>query len=197
MVYRAKAVSERCQGPFEAVRDATKEKCVCDKLLYPLPSSTKMKKHLKRNLVSSLVLFFFLSSSGCSWIFMQNPPQDEFFLYRDTSPDCTDSVAAPVLDTIFGSLETVGALGLLGQGQTAVAVLSAGIATALLTSAYSGYSDASKCQSSIRDWTSRQNRKNQKPIQTFFPSYPSVSGCTKDTDCKKDRICRSQRCVDP
>ncbi len=29
------------------------------------------------------------------------------------------------------------------------------------------------------------------------PPSPAVAGCTKDTDCKGDRICESGRCVEP
>ena len=35
------------------------------------------------------------------------------------------------------------------------------------------------------------------PVPAAAPGAPAASACTKDTDCKGDRICTRGACVDP
>jgi hypothetical protein len=100
------------------------------------------------------------ASSGCSWAFMQRPPE---VVATPSSPvDCTSSRAAPVLDTICAgtfALSTVVLAGMstcsnsgyyefcIDQGTMAgVLAVPAGLAVLCGLSAGSGYGAARRCE---------------------------------------------------
>ncbi len=96
------------------------------------------------------VLSLALSQAGCSWIFTQGPPPAD----RESPVyyDCSTSYAPPVLDTIWGGLNALGAISALASSdektsQNRGAVVGVGLAWVVISglSAYYGYSKVSEC----------------------------------------------------
>ena len=162
--------------------------------------------------------------SGCSWAFMTKPPQT---VATPAYPiDCTTSRAAPILDTIcvgyfiangiyLASLEDCSSAGF---GQSCVSsstkagglLVSAGLGLLCGFSAASGYGYAARCEEK-KDLNALCISGDQESCRRLRPGWvpqpaggssprmtPDVAaGCTKDTDCKGDRICVSAVCVSP
>jgi len=161
--------------------------------------------------------------SGCSWAFMTKPP--EVVAAPNYPLDCTTSRAAPVLDTICVGyfiangiyLAAVPDCASAGFGErcassstkTGGMLLSAGLGLLCGFSAASGYGFAARCEQK-KDLNALCISGDQQACRTLRPGWapsgavnavpapPDVArGCSKDTDCKGDRICVSGACVSP
>ncbi len=124
--------------------------------------------------------------------------------------DCTSSVAAPVLDTIWASLNGIGAAVALGRsdqdyaGRSPDRGTTIGVGLAWLAvsgaSAIYGFKHTQTCRAAKEDLYTRLSQ--QQPLAPPGPGIAipvsSVAGtCQKDTDCKGTRICEGGACVDP
>ncbi|HVZ87097.1 MAG TPA: hypothetical protein VHG72_09010 [Polyangia bacterium] len=87
-----------------------------------------------------------LSTSGCSWIFVEPLPADDPSDYAH----CTTSRAAPVIDTIFTSTNLLSALYVAGEDNVKnkgpAISLGLGVAALWLASAIYGYSKTNECE---------------------------------------------------
>jgi hypothetical protein len=130
-----------------------------------------------------------LLSCGCSWIFVERAPANH---QQMAAFDCTRSVAAPVLDAIWGGLNLVGGLsaargsdsswnGPADRGTTMVVGL--GWAAMSAASAAYGFVHTNACR--------------QAKDELYARSSPQPAGCEKDIDCKGERICERHQCVFP
>ena len=166
-----------------------------------------------------------LLMSGCSWAFMTKPP--EVVSAPNYPLDCTTSRAAPVLDTICVGyflangiyLATVADCSSAGFGQRCVEsgtktggiLLSAALGVLCGISAASGYGSAARCEEK-KDLNALCITGDQRACERLRPGWvpaatspsgatsppaPAGPGCTKDTDCKGERICVSGTCVSP
>jgi len=178
---------------------------------------------MRRGPGSALLLILAVASSGCSFAFMQKAPSP---VPAPNYPlDCTDSIAAPVLDTICAGyfvLNTIvlAALPNCAQasfGQTCVndsqrgggILLSVGLGILCAAAAGSGYGVASRCSQAkglnalcitgdgAACRTLRGDWSGSAAPRPAAPAVDVFGGCAKDTDCKGARICRAGACVDP
>ena len=142
------------------------------------------------------------ASPGCSYIFTRGPSatpsaQQSPEPSRPTSPECTSSVAAPVVDTVLAvaltGLGVVGAVAAaepctgefcgIGKGGGAVVGI-VGVATGLLftASAVTGYQRTAECRAALESYPL------SPPRASLFPTSP-VEGCRPVDDAP--RLCRS------
>ena len=128
-------------------------------------------------------------SAGCSFIFMKAAPPNHAQL---PYVECTSSRAAPVIDTIVAVIYAGTAVGQLvsiasgGVQSRSAAVLGGSLAIATVTgaSALKGLSSAGECEAAIDAW----NGRGRTPVP---------AACSKDIDCKGERICEAGLCVAP
>ena len=136
---------------------------------------------------------------SCSWIFVEKAPPNHQQLSRF---DCTESSAAPVVDTIAAALsglvsvaefaasdQTLRDANLTRGQAVAAGAIYGGLAIVEIASASYGYGHTSQCRAAKQELMARG---------VPAPGFDRAPlGCTKDTDCKGDRICAAGMCVDP
>lgn len=88
-----------------------------------------------------------LAASGCSALF-QDALTTGWSPRRGTPPDCSEGVALPAIDIVFGVLDTVGAV--YSEGTTSL--LSAVFGALWLGSAIGGFNAASNCSNAWQRW---------------------------------------------
>jgi hypothetical protein len=108
------------------------------------PRATTMSRHLGP---LTLGLVALLSTSGCSWIFVQPlPPEDHSYGYQP----CTSSRLPPVIDTIFALTNVASAFYVGTRDNVANKGVSVtfgiGVATLWTVSAVYGYSHTAECE---------------------------------------------------
>jgi hypothetical protein len=164
------------------------------------------------------------ATSGCSLAFMskaQDPVATPAY-----PVDCTSSRAAPVLDTICAGYFVANGIYWAAQtscdqasfGESCVSssnkttgvLLSAGLAVLCGVSAGIGYGTATRCQD-VKTLNAMCITGNEESCKKLNPAWvPSMrvpaapappagagTGCSRDTDCKGDRICVQGSCVEP
>jgi hypothetical protein len=138
--------------------------------------------------------------SGCSFMFMQGPPDNHARLKYF---DCVSSVAAPVADTTGAA-----AYGLFAAATASIddedseppsPVLFGTFAALHLASAIYGYVDASSCNSAKQELANRIHQReaaNDQRIEALERQLKARRvGCSSDSECKEDRICVSGSCA--
>ena len=114
---------------------------------------------MKKNLILAglIALTFLFTGSGCSFVFMKSPPEN-YAVFKEL--ECTESIAAPVADTIFAAAAGVLSLALYISSSTPdpdawldFSEIERGVAGIMLvsmlvhgTSAIYGYVNANKCK---------------------------------------------------
>ncbi len=138
---------------------------------------------------------------GCSWLFVEGPPVGH---ERLRYFDCSTSRAAPIVDTVLGSIYGLAAVetavdhGAGGSGETSsvivpVVIMEAAAAVVFAVSAVYGYTTTSKCDDAKERWAERMSAA--PPRASNAPSGPRP--CGSDADCAGDRICERGACVLP
>jgi hypothetical protein len=146
----------------------------------------------------ALLLTISGSWSGCSWLFVK-PLPDRY--ERGDSADCTDSVTAPVIDTLFTLTNVGSAVYVAGQDNVTNkgAAVTAGLAVGALwlSSAIYGYSHTSECREAKDDTEYRpahhyvrprapairyQPAPSSEPSVALPPSVPAAPGQQQDDD---------------
>jgi hypothetical protein len=145
-----------------------------------------------------------LSLCGCSWIFVERTPANHQQL---VAFDCTTSVAAPVLDTVWGGLNLVGALSAAGANEhnwsgpadpATTVIVGVGWAIVSGVSAAYGFAHTKACREAKDDLYARLSRQQPPGYATNAGPIESVGpGCQNDVDCKGERICERHQCVFP
>lgn len=131
---------------------------------------------------------------GCSFVFVRGPSSDR---PRGAAVDCTSSVVAPVLDLIWAGLNGAGAVNALATDDATwnrnvstprSTVIGVGLFWVALSgaSAIYGFKTTDAC---------RQAVAAQAPMAP--PPAVVPEGCSRDVDCKGDRICVRHECVAP
>jgi hypothetical protein len=126
-----------------------------------------------------------LSSSGCSWLFVQPlPPNYE----RGDDSNCTTSRVAPVIDTIFTATNLASAIYVSGQNNVAnkgsAAALGTSVAILWLSSAIYGYRSTSACEDALDDVRpsySRPRLRLQAPPASGSPSVTFTAPWPRDS----------------
>lgn len=142
--------------------------------------------------------------TGCSFMFMQGPPDSHAKL---SYFDCVSSAAAPVTDTTLASVYgLVTAVGLADDttedGSAPPPLLFGGLAALHLASAIYGYIDAKECHSAKQELAHRIHLRAQASTRRINAleralEARKVTGCSSDAECKGDRICSSGSCAVP
>lgn len=181
---------------------------------------------------AALLVALLQAASGCSWAFMQRPP--EVVPTPQYPVECTSSKVAPVLDAICAGYFVANGIFWAAEkscdqasiyescaesdAKTTGVLLSAGLAVLCAASASSGFTTAGKCQEvknqNVMCITGDEaaclklNSTWKPPLQlpaapasatetNPSPAPPPTTGCTKDVDCKGDRVCERGVCVAP
>jgi len=142
------------------------------------------------------LLFAGMAASGCSFIFVRGPPSDR---PQYGAIDCTSSVVAPVLDLVWAGLNGTGALQAASTSQATWdantttsrgAVIGIGLTWLVVSgvSAIYGFKTTEACRRAV----AAQSTRLPPPPPPTFPE-----GCSRDVDCKEDRICVQHECVSP
>jgi hypothetical protein len=162
--------------------------------------------HSIRDLLIATTLF--CMESGCSWAFMTRPPTA--VVAPNHPVECTTSVAAPVLDSICAGYFVANAIA-LGAGNYDSSTQSGGIALSLGLvalcglSAISGYGHSSRCEK-VKDANALCMSGSLSACHELRADWspppgatytPASMGCSRDIDCKGDRICDRGACVAP
>ncbi len=143
--------------------------------------------------------------SGCSFMFAQRPPPDH---ERRVYFDCPSDDAAPTADVaaaVLTGLVTANALvddpdspGNDVRGDVAwIFGTTAALATA---SAVYGFITTSNCgwaKEQLQQRLLRAEAERARDLEEETFSQPLITGCVKDVECKGERICVDQTCVDP
>lgn len=114
-----------------------------------------------------------LGSGGCSYLFVDGPPQQHKQLPYFT---CSRSKAWPVVDSVIGGVYGIAAVSAFAAGESNQAaigsgVVAGGVAALFVASAISGFRDASECREATEELQVRLTRMHQG----FSPSTPSAS----------------------
>jgi hypothetical protein len=131
-------------------------------------------------LVSSLLLMATIGTGGCSWIFVNAPPNN-----HESLPyfDCTSSNAAPVLDTIWGALNAIGAISAAATpdekwnyatSKSSTMIVGLLWTAVMIPSAIYGYSNVSKCNQAKERIMLRQYRSQEPSPLRKEPSPPNA-----------------------
>jgi hypothetical protein len=146
-----------------------------------------------------------IAASGCSFIFVHGPPRNH---ENSVAFECTSSVVAPVLDTVWAGLNGIGAISAASTDEATWnsrsttsrgAVIAVGAGWFLLSgaSAIYGFTRTQSCRDAERDLAVRlATRPPPSPGFVPAPAGPE-EGCSRDVDCKGDRICVNRECVSP
>lgn len=137
--------------------------------------------------------------SGCSFLFTQRPPDNhEQLVYFD----CTSSGAAPasdVLSTVLYGLTAVSAARDYDTTTQRVGVGFGVVAAVTAASAIYGFVSNGSCSDAKAALEQRLVR-----MQVEHAGYAAAageaskpSGCSRDLDCKGDRVCVERMCVEP
>jgi len=137
--------------------------------------------------------------SGCSFVFMQPPPDNHSKLRYF---DCVSSTAAPVTDTVnaaFTGLTAAFAGGETGDADDPPAVwVFGGVAALYAASAIYGFVSVSECDSAKQSLAHRIDQReadNARRIQALERQLKSPRvGCSSDADCKGARVCVGGSC---
>lgn len=141
-----------------------------------------------------------IAASGCSFAFVHGPPPNH---EQSLSFDCTTYVVAPVLDLIWAGLNGVGAIAALSTDPASWnsstprgEVIGIGLGWLVLSgaSAIYGFEKTDSCRAAEAGLAARIHQA--PPPATFVPA-PPTNGCSRDIDCKGDRVCVRRECVDP
>lgn len=125
---------------------------------------------------------------GCSFLFVDGPPPNHA---TSVDPiDCTQSRAAPIIDTIFAGLYGLSAVSTATEhgsasGTGSRAALMLGVAAVELASAAHGYANTADCREAKQRWAERR-----------IAEAPGAA-CGSDLDCRDDRVCEAGACVAP
>jgi hypothetical protein len=141
-----------------------------------------------------------LGISGCSFIFVRGPPSER---PQSGAVDCTSSVVAPVLDLIWAGLNGTGAVQAISTDQATWnrqtttsrdAVIGIGLTWLVVSgaSAIYGFKTTDACRQAVA-----ASRPGRLPPPPPPPPGPSPERCSRDIDCKGDRICMQHECVSP
>lgn len=146
---------------------------------------------------SMLIPLALLPLSGCSMLIMEAaPPKDEWTSGKRVN--CSSGNGWAILDTL-GSIAIVAsssaALSVAAPSVESDTIIPLGVvagASALVyaVSAGMGFSTASTCKAYLETASAADSERLLK-----VAALPS--GCTKDTDCKGDRICTNGVCAPP
>lgn len=151
-----------------------------------------------------------LLSLGCSFVFVRPPPsQPEPLAYFD----CVSNAAAPATDVTNAVVDGLLIVSALETGENGFAA-GVGVAGAVYAaSAIYGFVMTSRCASAKERLATRVNELARERIiqraelrverdasQKATPPAPAhvePRGCRRDTDCKGERICANEICVNP
>jgi len=128
--------------------------------------------NFKRPATCAVAVVTSLSISGCSFIFSEGPPPNH---QRLPYFDCSTSYAPPVLDTIWGGLNGLGAIAAMGssdeewkadQGSDRSTVIGVGLVWLAVSgaSAIYGYSKVGQCREA----------KDQLMLRMMRPAAPQA-----------------------
>ena len=143
-----------------------------------------------------------IAASGCSFAFVHGPPPHH---EQSLSFDCTSSVVAPVLDLIWASLNGVSAIAAASTDEATWRsstprgeVIGVGLGWLVLSgaSAIYGFTKTGSCRAAQAGLEARIHQTAPPPPASFVPA-PATDGCSRDTDCKGDRVCVRRECVAP
>jgi hypothetical protein len=151
-------------------------------------------------------LLFVTVLPGCSFIFVHGPPEDhEKLRYFD----CDSGGSAMTADIAGGTLSGLMAVTLAsstdesGEPPPRSAPITFGALSAVyLASAVYGGVNRSRCNSAKQELSARIARDYERHAQRVKEleqplQQPAPSGCSKDVECKGERICVATQCVDP
>lgn len=135
--------------------------------------------------------------SGCSFMFMQAPPENHSKLRYF---DCVSSTAAPVTDTTNAAINGL-ALAFAGVGsddaEPSAALLFGGVAALHAASAIYGFVSAAGCNSakqSLADRIHQREAEDARRIDALEQQLKSPrGGCSSDANC----ICAGSGCNSP
>lgn len=144
-----------------------------------------------------------ISCLNCSFVFVR-PPKGHYEDPRDVQ--CTESSAAPVWDVIFFAGSVVGLLLAVDSpndpaddpnGVDPALALGANVLSLVLhgTSMMYGFKNTKECRAIRQRFESA--RRDQVLGRPQLGPKPTHSGCTKDIECKGERICENGRCTLP
>jgi hypothetical protein len=149
------------------------------------------KRRVGRPCVAAVAVGFALTSSGCSWAFMNRKP--DLVAAPNYPLDCTTSRAAPVLDTICAGYFVANTVVLAGfktcesasPGESCYAsgtknggmILSAGLAALCALSASSGFRNANQC-SQAKDLNAMCITGDFSACQALRPGWTPPGGAT-------------------
>jgi hypothetical protein len=143
------------------------------------------------NFYKSIILLLCVISVSCSAIFVENPPPEP--LWNSTEPyhhGCTDSLVAPVIDTVFTASCGYGvAMGVTGN---IVCFLAWG------ASAIYGYDAVSDCKQYKAAYITQRSRQNFSPSNDYddLRSYPRESedddSEVSQADLEKAKLCQKK-----
>ena len=139
--------------------------------------------------VGVFVLTYSMFVSACSSLFMKEPdPSSEWEQRLDTK--CTSSRVWPVVDTAVGAYEVFGGLvGLAVLGP--ISLIDIGIGVIFLTSAGSGYSDASMCSQEKKFIKQKQMETNAVRSHEALKAEP-LSTPNSDVLFQKAKKCQAK-----
>lgn len=153
-------------------------------------------------MMRQLLLAWMLTSS-CAFIVTDGPPSGHEAM---TYFECDTNRAPAIIDVISSGLSVALAVAvtddptLRQEDREAGALWWAAWAVLHGTSAVWGFNTNGKCSTAKRGLALRaavQQQRTQAEWREHITIAPASTGCTKDTDCKGDRVCMSGSCKNP
>lgn len=154
-----------------------------------------------------VALCFASSLGGCSFLFVERAPAK---VAPDTRPDCTTSVAAPVVDTVVATLQGVRTVIALAASDAdysdapisreADIAFGVGFSVLFAASAAYGFGATSTCDRVQRDASASAEPAGPREPSSATRLAPSArpppeAQCTYDAQCGGVRVCEHGMCV--
>jgi hypothetical protein len=152
-------------------------------------------------------LLFVTVLPGCSFIFVHGPPEKHEKLQYF---DCDSGGSAMTADIAGGAWSGLTAVALASSDDESeeppprsVPIAFTALSAVYLASAVYGGVNRSRCNRAKEELSARiasdyeQHRQRVRELEQQVQQRPAPSGCSKDVECKGERICVATQCVAP
>lgn len=153
-------------------------------------------------------LLFVMFLPGCSFAFVHGPPENHQKLQYFDCDSGGSAMTADITGAAWSGITTAAALTSDDDGSgepppAGVPIVFGAVTAVYLASAVYGGVNRSRCNRAKEELAARisqdyeQHRQRVKELELQVQHTPAPSGCSKDLDCKGERICVATQCVDP
>lgn len=152
-------------------------------------------------------LLFVTVLPGCSFVFVHGPPDNHEKLQYFDCDSGGGSLTADIAGGAWSGLTAVALASSTDESEEppsrGVPIAFGALSAVYFASAVYGGINRSRCNRAKEELSARiasdyeQHRQRVRELEQQVQQRPAPGGCSKDVECKGDRICVATQCVDP